>query len=80
MNSMLDICVYEVEFVDGGNAEFGENAMAENMYAQCDMEGNQFQLMDCIVNHKKDDRAIMTGNQYFMMPGRKQQKHTTRWW
>ena len=25
------------------------------LYAQCVVEGNQFQLMDCIVDHKKDD-------------------------
>ena len=77
---MLDTHVYEVEFVDGGRAEFGANAVAENMYKQCDVDGNQFQLMDCIVDHRKDDTAIMAGNQYFMMRGQKQQKCTTRGW
>ena len=46
--------MYEVEFVDGSRTEFGANAIAENMYAQCDVDGNQFQLMDCIINHRKD--------------------------
>ena len=77
-NPMLDTHVYEVEFMDGGRAEFGANAIAENMYAQCDVDGNQVQLMDCIVDRRKDDTAIMAGNQYFMMHGRKQQKCTTR--
>ena len=72
--------MYEVEFVDGGRAEFGANAIAENMYAQCDVDGNQLQLMDCIMDHRKDDMAIMARNQYFMMYGWKQQKHMTRGW
>ena len=59
---MLDTHVYEVEFVDGGRTEFGANDIVENMYAQCDVEGNQFQLMDCIVDHKTDDMAITTAN------------------
>ena len=58
----------------------GANAVAENMYAQCDVDGNQFQLMDCIVDHRKDDKVIMVENQYFMMRGRKQQKRTARGW
>ena len=66
--------------MDGGRAEFGANAVAENMYAQCDVDGNQFQLMGCIVDHRKDDKVIMAENQYFMMRGRKQQKRMTRGW
>ena len=77
---MLDTRVYEVEFVDGGRDEFGANAVAENMYAQCNVDGNQFQLMGCIMDHRKDDKAIMAENQYFMMRGRKQQKRMTRGW
>ena len=40
----LDNRVYEVEFVDGSCTKFGANAVAENMYAQCDVDGNQFQI------------------------------------
>ena len=79
-NPMLDTRVYEVEFVDGGHAEFGANVIAENMYAQCNVDGNQFQLMDCIVDHRKDHTAIQAGIQYFIMRGHKQQKRTTRGW
>ena len=70
-NPMLDTHVYEVEFVDGGRAEFGANIIAENMYAQCDVDGNQFQLMECIVDHRKDHTAIQAGNQYFIVCGQK---------
>jgi hypothetical protein len=32
--------------------------IAENMYAQCDEEGNQFNLMECIVDHKTDGHIL----------------------
>ena len=42
--------------------------------------GTSSKLMDCIMDHKKDDMAITAGNQYFTMHGRKQQKCMTRGW
>jgi hypothetical protein len=36
--------------------------IAENMYAQVDNEGNMFQLLDEIMDHKKDDTAINIAN------------------
>jgi hypothetical protein len=36
--------------------------IAENMYAQVDDEGNMFQLLDEIMDHKKDDTAIDIAN------------------
>ena len=40
-NPILDTRVYNVEFSDGEVAELGANIIAECMYAQCDIEGNQ---------------------------------------
>ena len=54
-------CVYEVEFVDGGHAEFGANAIVENMYAQWDMEGNQFHLMDCMCGPQEGQHGNNNG-------------------
>ena len=45
-NPILDTWVYKVEFSDGENAELGANIIAECMYAQCDIECNQYSLMD----------------------------------
>jgi hypothetical protein len=50
-NSMLDSRTYEIEFPDGSSDEYTANVIAENMYAQCDTEGNQFNIMDCIIDH-----------------------------
>jgi hypothetical protein len=44
-NPMLDTRNYEIEFPDGRSDEYTENVIAENMYAQCDIEGRQFNLM-----------------------------------
>ena len=43
-NAILDTRVYKVEFSDGENAELGANIITECMYAQCDIEGNQYRL------------------------------------
>ena len=32
----------------------GAKIISECMYAQCDIEGNQYRLMDHIVDHRKD--------------------------
>jgi hypothetical protein len=44
-NPMLDTRNYEIEFPDGRSDEYTTNVIAENMYAQCDIEGRQFNLM-----------------------------------
>jgi hypothetical protein len=38
------------------------NVIAKNIYAQADNEGNMFQLLDEIMDHKKDDTAIDIAN------------------
>jgi hypothetical protein len=44
-NSMLDTRTYEIEFPDSRSDEYTANVIAENMYAQCDIEGRQYNLM-----------------------------------
>jgi hypothetical protein len=38
-NSILDTITYEIEFPDGRSDEYTANVIAENIYAQCDIEG-----------------------------------------
>jgi hypothetical protein len=40
-NPILDTRTYDVEFPDGQIAEVSANVIAQNMYAMCDVEGNQ---------------------------------------
>jgi hypothetical protein len=57
-NSMLDTRTYEIKFLDGRSDEYTANVIAENMYAQCDIEGRQYNLMEGIVDHKTDAHAV----------------------
>jgi hypothetical protein len=50
---LLDTHTYEVEFPDGEVAEYSANIIAENMYIQCDTEGNQYLLLNKIIDWKK---------------------------
>ena len=84
-NPILDTRVYNVKFSDGENAELGASIIAECMYAQCDVGGNQFRLMDHIVDHRKDNNVISKDNQNATVNGKcyKQKcykQKTTRGW
>ena len=46
----LDTCVYEVRFPDGRTKELAANAIAEALYAQCNPDGNEYVMLDAIVN------------------------------
>ncbi len=79
-NPILDTRTYEVEFPDGEVAEYAANAIAENMYAQCDLEGNQYLIMDSIVDHKTDGHAVAFADRYVEVKGKKHLKKTTKGW
>ena len=50
------------------------------MYAQCDIEGNQYRLMDHIVDHRKDNNAVSKDNQNVTANGKSHKQKTTRGW
>ena len=78
-NPILDTCVYEVEFVDGGRAEFGANAITEHVCTvRCGWEPVPIDGLHC--GPQEGWYSNNGGDQYFMMHGRKQQKCTTRGW
>jgi hypothetical protein len=57
------------------------NVIADNMYAQIDNEGNMFQLLDEIMDHKKDDMAIDIANgTVTLKSGNVKLKITTQGW
>ena len=61
---ILDTRIYQVELPDGNMAEYSANVIAENMFSQCDASGNQFILMDTIVDHNMDGHAVKKTNMY----------------
>ncbi|KAI2509582.1 Reverse transcriptase (RNA-dependent DNA polymerase) [Fragilaria crotonensis] len=79
-NPILDTRTYEVEFADGQYAEVSANIIAQNMYAMCDSEGNQYLLLAGIVGHRKDDSALDRADMHIKHGSNQQLKKTTRGW
>ena len=69
--------MYEVEFLDGRTAEFSANAVAEHMFTQCDPAGNQYLLLDSIIDHEIDDTAVTDRDRYVYVNGCKHYWKTT---
>jgi hypothetical protein len=61
-NPLFDTREYVVEFTDGTTENYYANVIAENMHAQVDLKGHQYQLMDEIVDHRSDNTAVSREN------------------
>ena len=79
-NPILDTRTYGVEFPDGSHAEYSANIIAQNMYSQCDTEGNLYLLLKSIVGHKKDDIAVSRDDMYIQHGTNKHLQKTTKGW
>lgn len=79
-NPILDTRTYEVEFADGQRTELAANVIAENMFAQCDSEGNQYLLLAGIVDHRKDNSAVEKKDMYIKRGSNQQLRKTTKGW
>ena len=79
-NPILDTREYLVQFPDGCEKEFSANRIAEAMYTQCDLDGNQYLLLDSIVDFKMDQHAVQMADIDTVINGRKYQKKTTKGW
>jgi hypothetical protein len=79
-NPLLDTCVYEVKFPDGSIKDFTANIIAQNMYAQVDDEGWQFNIMEELVDYRKNEEAVPTTDGYVTVNGHKHPKRTTQGW
>ena len=44
--------------------EYGANVIAENMWAQCDLDGKQPALLDSIIDYRTDSNAVKPADQY----------------
>jgi hypothetical protein len=50
-NPILDTRSYIVDFDDGDQTKLTANMIAESLYLQCDPNGNQYFLLEEIVDH-----------------------------
>jgi hypothetical protein len=79
-NPLLDTRVYDVSFPDGSTDAYAANVIAENMYAQVDEEGRQYNTLDELVDHRHDDTAVTPANAYVTLNGKQHPKRTTQGW
>ncbi|KAI2501269.1 Reverse transcriptase (RNA-dependent DNA polymerase) [Fragilaria crotonensis] len=80
-NPLFDTREYVVEFTDGSTENYFANVIAECMYAQVDSEGNQYQLLSEITDHRSDNSAIQIADGFTTSRnGNRIPKPTTRGW
>ena len=77
-NSILNTILYGVEFPDGVIKQYAPNIIAESMYSSLDENGHSKVVLDCILDHTKDDRAIDKADKYFItIKGQRRLQKTT---
>ncbi len=57
-NPILNTREYTVPFNNGDVTDLTANLIAESMYAQCDPDGNQYVLLDSLIDHRRLDTAL----------------------
>ena len=80
-NPLLNSLVYDVEFPDGTIREYSANVIAQNMYSSLDENGFSKLLLDCILQHQKDDSAVDKADKYLITKkGRRRLRKSTVGW
>ncbi len=57
-NPILDTPSYIIDFDNGDQTELTANLIVESLFSQCDPDGNQYDLLDKIANHRSLHTAI----------------------
>jgi hypothetical protein len=80
-NPILDTREYVVTFDDGDVTDLTASMIAASMYAQCDPDGNQYVLLDSIIDYHRDDMALQPADQIVTRPdGRTYKRCNTIGW
>jgi hypothetical protein len=80
-NPILDTRSYIADFNDGDQTELTANMIAESLYSQCDPDGNQYVLLEEIVDHQRLPTAIRLSDQKNVRAnGKTNLKHSTVGW
>ena len=61
--------MYQVENAGGKVTKFTVSIIAESMYAQCNVDGNEYFLLDLLVNYLKDNIMISLKEGWFHLMG-----------
>ena len=80
-NPILDTRIYEVEFQDGHRASLAANAIAENLFAQIDGEGNRHVLFEEIMDHRTNGKQVLQQDAFIVnRSGTRRRRETTIGW
>ena len=79
-NTKLDTRINQVEFAGGEVTELTANVIAESRYTQCDEAGNEYLLLDALVDYHKDNDAISLTDQETSIWGRPITHKATAGW
>ncbi len=80
-NPILDTRVYDVMFPDGVVQQYAANVIAENIFNMSDSEGQQHMLLDTILDHRTDGKAVLKEDAFITTStGRKHRRKTTKGW
>lgn len=80
-NPLLDTREYQVEFDDGSEETYTANLVAENIYSQVDSSGHRLVLLNEIIDHRKDGRALVGDDGFYTdHSGTRRPKRTTAGW
>jgi hypothetical protein len=80
-NPILDSREYEVEFQDGYKASLAANAIAENLFAQIDDEGNRHVLFQEIIDYRTTGKQVLQQDAFVITrTGTRRRRETTVGW
>ena len=79
-NPILNTRQFIVEFSDGDEDELAANVIATNMYAQCDPDGNQYVLLDSLIDFHRSTTALCYDDQKVTANGRTHYRRSTAGW
>ncbi len=79
-NPILDMRLYDMEFLDGEVTLLTANMIAQAMYAQCDINDNEYLLLECFVDIQKDPTSISLDNQKAVQNNQEYLHCTTLGW
>ena len=80
-NPMVNTRVYDVMFPDGIVQQYSANIIAHGIFDAADSDGYCYQLMDEIIDHRKNDDALCQEDGFIKSGnGQKKRKITTKGW
>ena len=63
---ILNTILYNVQFLDGAVKPYSENLIAENILTQVDVDGYRNQILEGILDHSKDNKAVQKKDQWIV--------------